>query len=194
MPGGGRKLNPSQNTAVRAALKKQFTVIQGPPGGAHVRGRGHLGRRRGAPLTRSLPTGTGKTVVGFHIVFWFHKLNEELPPSGSPPCILYCGPSNKSVDVVAGALGRPGGGCAQGCQARGTATHSLPTHRHAVEQESRAKTPPRVWGAGRGHRVPGAWCEQQGPAQEDPSGGEAQPNPQVQPVSHLSVCGGRRVA
>ncbi|KAM5304642.1 3'-5' exoribonuclease HELZ2 [Glossophaga mutica] len=79
LPGGSRKLNPSQNTAVREALKKQFTVIQGPP-------------------------GTGKTVVGFHIVFWFHKLNEELPPSGSPPCILYCGPSNKSVDVVAGLL------------------------------------------------------------------------------------------
>ncbi|XP_036915978.1 helicase with zinc finger domain 2 [Sturnira hondurensis] len=79
LPGGHRKLNPSQNTAVREALKKQFTVIQGPP-------------------------GTGKTVVGFHIVFWFHKLNEELPPSGSPSCILYCGPSNKSVDVVAGLL------------------------------------------------------------------------------------------
>ncbi|XP_028380842.2 LOW QUALITY PROTEIN: helicase with zinc finger domain 2 [Phyllostomus discolor] len=79
MPGSRRKLNPSQNAAVREALKRPFTVIQGPP-------------------------GTGKTVVGFHIVFWFHKLNEELPPTGGPRCVLYCGPSNKSVDVVAGML------------------------------------------------------------------------------------------
>ncbi|XP_066240525.1 3'-5' exoribonuclease HELZ2 [Saccopteryx leptura] len=88
IPGGRHQLNPSQNEAVREALKKQFTVIQGPP-------------------------GTGKTVVGFHIVFWFHKLNEELEPASSHPCeekplggpcILYCGPSNKSVDVVAGML------------------------------------------------------------------------------------------
>ncbi|XP_036757595.2 helicase with zinc finger domain 2 isoform X2 [Manis pentadactyla] len=88
IPGGRHKLNPSQNGAVREALKKQFTVIQGPP-------------------------GTGKTVVGFHIVWWFHKSNEEHVPSCGPPsrekqlggpCILYCGPSNKSVDVVAGLL------------------------------------------------------------------------------------------
>lgn len=85
IPGGHHKLNPSQTGAVREALKKQFTVIQGPP-------------------------GTGKTVVGFHIVFWFHKLNEEQGLARSPPsrektlggpCILYCGPSNKSVDVLA---------------------------------------------------------------------------------------------
>lgn len=52
-------------------------------------------------------------MVGFHIVFWFHKLNEEQelargPPSREKtlggPCILYCGPSNKSVDVLAGLL------------------------------------------------------------------------------------------
>uniref|UniRef100_A0A8C8Y1A3 Helicase with zinc finger 2 n=1 Tax=Panthera leo TaxID=9689 RepID=A0A8C8Y1A3_PANLE len=88
LPGGRHTLNPSQNGAIREALKKQFTVIQGPP-------------------------GAGKTVVGFHIVFWFHKSNEEqvgacAPPSEEKqpggPCILYCGPSNKSVDVLAGLL------------------------------------------------------------------------------------------
>lgn len=71
-----------------------------------------------ARLTCPLPAGTGKTVVGFHIVFWFYKLNEELAPAGGTPgherqrggpCILYCGPSNKSVDVVAGARGQPRG-------------------------------------------------------------------------------------
>ncbi|XP_012659425.2 helicase with zinc finger domain 2 isoform X1 [Otolemur garnettii] len=88
IPGGCHKLNPSQNGAVREALEKPFTVIQGPP-------------------------GTGKTVVGLHIIYWFHKSNqEERQPSGTPggengprdPCILYCGPSNKSVDVLAGLL------------------------------------------------------------------------------------------
>nr|XP_055162069.1 helicase with zinc finger domain 2 isoform X2 [Nyctereutes procyonoides] len=87
LPGGPHTLNRSQNRAVRAALKKQFTVIQGPP-------------------------GTGKTVVAFHIVFWFHKSNEEQTGACDAPrekqlggpCILYCGPSNKSVDVLAGLL------------------------------------------------------------------------------------------
>ncbi|XP_045836963.1 helicase with zinc finger domain 2 [Meles meles] len=87
LPGGRHTLNSSQNRAVRAALQKPFTAIQGPP-------------------------GTGKTVVGFHIVFWFHKANEEqVTAGGAPtkelrgaPCVLYCGPSNKSVDVLAGLL------------------------------------------------------------------------------------------
>ncbi|KAM4842633.1 3'-5' exoribonuclease HELZ2 isoform 2-T2 [Thomomys bottae] len=88
IPGGRHKLNPSQNTAISKALQKPFTVIQGPP-------------------------GTGKTVVGLHIIFWFHKLNQELTPCSSGPdgeepaggpCVLYCGPSNKSVDVLAGLL------------------------------------------------------------------------------------------
>lgn len=59
-------------------------------------------------------------MVGFHIVFWFHKANEEqVTAGGAPteelrgaPCVLYCGPSNKSVDVLAGALGWLCGGFA----------------------------------------------------------------------------------
>ncbi|XP_015737379.1 helicase with zinc finger domain 2 isoform X1 [Coturnix japonica] len=90
LPGSQRKLNQSQNQAVLNALKTPFALIQGPP-------------------------GTGKTVVGTHIVYWFHKLNEEATmkesllsldedePQGKR-CILYCGPSNKSVDVVAEIL------------------------------------------------------------------------------------------
>lgn len=88
IPAGHHKLNQSQDRAVRSALQKQFTVIQGPP-------------------------GTGKTVVGFHIVYWFHRSNQEqMPTDSSPsgeeqlggPCVLYCGPSNKSVDVLGGLL------------------------------------------------------------------------------------------
>ncbi|XP_009491426.2 3'-5' exoribonuclease HELZ2 [Pelecanus crispus] len=90
IPGSHRKLNESQNQAVLNALRKSFTLIQGPP-------------------------GTGKTVVGTHIVYWFHELNEESVKKEQTPsseeektkgrkCILYCGPSNKSVDVVAEML------------------------------------------------------------------------------------------
>ncbi|XP_027646007.1 helicase with zinc finger domain 2 isoform X1 [Falco peregrinus] len=88
LPGSHRKLNQSQNQAILNALRKPFTLIQGPP-------------------------GTGKTIVGTHIVYWFHKLNDDtvkeqtLSPEEKPKgqkCILYCGPSRKSVDVVAEML------------------------------------------------------------------------------------------
>ncbi|OPJ84954.1 helicase with zinc finger domain 2 [Patagioenas fasciata monilis] len=90
LPSSHRKLNQSQNQAILTALRKPFTLIQGPP-------------------------GTGKTVVGTHIVYWFHKLNEESVEKEQTPSlqeedpsrrkyILYCGPSNKSVDVVAEML------------------------------------------------------------------------------------------
>ncbi|XP_054835850.1 LOW QUALITY PROTEIN: helicase with zinc finger domain 2 [Eublepharis macularius] len=104
LPGSLRRLNPSQNHAIWEALNCPFTLIQGPP-------------------------GTGKTVVGFHIVYWFHQLNQERKedpiqeskekgsaqeskeseftlddPDKARNHILYCGPSNKSVDVVAEML------------------------------------------------------------------------------------------
>ncbi|XP_007440213.2 helicase with zinc finger domain 2 [Python bivittatus] len=87
IPGSSRKLNPTQVLAIREALRKPFTLIQGPP-------------------------GTGKTVVGTHLVYWFHKLNQEKSgneatledDSEAKSHILYCGPSNKSVDVVAEML------------------------------------------------------------------------------------------
>lgn len=83
-------LNESQQRAVEEALSKPFTVIQGPP-------------------------GTGKTVVGIHIVYQFFNKNKAFlatssksscPPQKQQkkPAILYCGPSNKSVDIVAEQL------------------------------------------------------------------------------------------
>ena len=49
----------------------------------------------------TIPTcaGTGKSVTGAHIAYVFAKLNKKL---GDNRCVLYCGPSNKSVDVVFG--------------------------------------------------------------------------------------------
>uniref|UniRef100_A0A674BJF1 Helicase with zinc finger 2 n=1 Tax=Salmo trutta TaxID=8032 RepID=A0A674BJF1_SALTR len=81
-------LNISQTRAIKEALDNRFTLIQGPP-------------------------GTGKTVVGVHLVYWFFLQNQKDPNHLRPKaaggsskrrCILYCGPSNKSVDVVAGQL------------------------------------------------------------------------------------------
>uniref|UniRef100_A0A674BIW7 Helicase with zinc finger 2 n=1 Tax=Salmo trutta TaxID=8032 RepID=A0A674BIW7_SALTR len=60
-----------------------------------------------------ITTCTGKTVVGVHLVYWFFLQNQKDPNHLRPKaaggsskrrCILYCGPSNKSVDVVAGQL------------------------------------------------------------------------------------------
>ncbi|KAI4884900.1 hypothetical protein NFI96_031685, partial [Prochilodus magdalenae] len=83
---GFPELNNSQSKAIMEALNNEFTLIQGPP-------------------------GTGKTVVGVHIVYWFFQENQKRPnlqrvknEDKRKRCILYCGPSNKSVDVVAGQL------------------------------------------------------------------------------------------
>ncbi|XP_073707802.1 3'-5' exoribonuclease HELZ2-like [Garra rufa] len=81
LPSGFSDLNNSQYKAIREALANKFTLIQGPP-------------------------GTGKTVVGVHIVYWLLKNFQQLPANNSQKkrAVLYCGPSNKSVDVVAGHL------------------------------------------------------------------------------------------
>ncbi|XP_068674039.1 3'-5' exoribonuclease HELZ2-like [Montipora foliosa] len=92
---GLKPLNQYQEKAVRDALTKPFTLVQGPP-------------------------GTGKTVTGVHIAYWFTKRNMQLRAQVgecndlavdsnssqhtkrlAPPQVIYCGPSNKSVDVVA---------------------------------------------------------------------------------------------
>ncbi|XP_070570217.1 3'-5' exoribonuclease HELZ2-like [Ptychodera flava] len=72
------KLNPVQDQAVKTALCKPFTLIQGPP-------------------------GTGKTVTGVHIAYWFVKMNQQSRLSDKDQ-VLYCGPSNKAVDVVTAYL------------------------------------------------------------------------------------------
>ena len=59
--------------------------------------------------------GTGKTITGVHVAYWFAEINRRSTPlerttsadgtpDKAPPQVLYCGPSNKSVDVVAGVV------------------------------------------------------------------------------------------
>ena len=48
------------------------------------------------------PLGTGKTNVGIKLVYLFCKINRQLQAEGKgKKTVLYCGPSNKSVDLVA---------------------------------------------------------------------------------------------
>nr|XP_026693898.1 helicase with zinc finger domain 2-like isoform X2 [Ciona intestinalis] len=74
IPGFPYRLNEVQAKEVKNAMKNQFTLIQGPP-------------------------GTGKSYMGAQLAYFLWKSNGQLNKK-----ILYCGPSNKSVDVVAGYL------------------------------------------------------------------------------------------
>ncbi|XP_021359819.1 helicase with zinc finger domain 2-like isoform X2 [Mizuhopecten yessoensis] len=69
--------NPEQEEALRASLSQQFTLIQGPP-------------------------GTGKTYTGMKLIYLFTQLNMKEAQSGNAlKQVVFCGPSNKSVDHVA---------------------------------------------------------------------------------------------
>lgn len=49
--------------------------------------------------------GTGKSVTGAHLAYIFSKENKALQSKRKAlhaSCVLYCGPSNKAVDVVHG--------------------------------------------------------------------------------------------
>eukprot|EP00058_Branchiostoma_floridae_P025252 XP_002610742.1 hypothetical protein BRAFLDRAFT_90929 [Branchiostoma floridae] len=82
-------LNQVQELAVKQAISQPFTLIQGPP-------------------------GTGKTVTGVHIAYFLAEMNKRIQSvSGEgmyPPQVLYCGPSNKAVDVVTGYMKKIKGG------------------------------------------------------------------------------------
>ncbi|XP_046355409.2 helicase with zinc finger domain 2-like isoform X1 [Haliotis rufescens] len=71
--------NKNQEEAIKRALVEPFSLIQGPP-------------------------GTGKTYTGLKLVYLFNKINKEMHSKGydkEQRQILFCGPSNKSVDLVA---------------------------------------------------------------------------------------------
>ncbi|XP_052254570.1 helicase with zinc finger domain 2-like [Dreissena polymorpha] len=69
--------NKKQQEAIDKALTSRFTLIQGPP-------------------------GTGKTYTGIKLMYLFDKINRIQHKEGKPSKqVLFCGPSNKSVDLVA---------------------------------------------------------------------------------------------
>ena len=50
-------------------------------------------------------TGTGKTNMGIKLVVLFNDINRKIKKNGGGNSqIIYCGPSNKSVDLVASEL------------------------------------------------------------------------------------------
>ncbi|KAK7482666.1 hypothetical protein BaRGS_00026075 [Batillaria attramentaria] len=74
------KNNPAQQQAIRMAMTSSASLIQGPP-------------------------GTGKTYTGMKLVYLFCKINRQLEKEGKgKKTVLFCGPSNKSVDLVAKVL------------------------------------------------------------------------------------------
>ncbi|KAL8597128.1 hypothetical protein ACOMHN_050464 [Nucella lapillus] len=86
---GGRRLPPNntrQQEAVRKALTSTLTLIQGPP-------------------------GTGKTYTGIKLIYLFTLINRRVAEQGGgSSAVLFCGPSNKSVDLVANLLREKLGG------------------------------------------------------------------------------------
>ncbi|KAK7490446.1 hypothetical protein BaRGS_00018232 [Batillaria attramentaria] len=72
--------NRAQLLAIQTALTNSLSLIQGPP-------------------------GTGKTYTGIKLVYLFCKINRQLEAEGKgKKTVLFCGPSNKSVDLVAKLL------------------------------------------------------------------------------------------
>ncbi|XP_055954677.1 helicase with zinc finger domain 2 [Patella vulgata] len=84
----GNALQPQnyvQMQVTKYALSNPFTLIQGPP-------------------------GTGKTVTGAYLAFYFVTRNKSRSVHGREQ-VVYCGPSNKSVDVVVDKLLHLGESC-----------------------------------------------------------------------------------
>lgn len=84
-------LNKVQCEAIAKAIEHPFFLIQGPPG------KSALCSNVSQPLPNN--TGTGKSETGAHLAYIFAMTNRKLK---ADKCVLYCGPSNKAVDVVLG--------------------------------------------------------------------------------------------
>lgn len=48
--------------------------------------------------------GTGKTLTAIKLVYWYVQINRKSAVGESRGQVLYCGPSNSSVDVAASTL------------------------------------------------------------------------------------------
>lgn len=45
--------------------------------------------------------GTGKTYTGTKLVYIFNEINKRMQTEGHDKQLVFCGPNNKSVDLVA---------------------------------------------------------------------------------------------
>ena len=99
--------NEMQLKAIKKALSSRFTLIQGPPGTCLLKHNDQtLSLHRiyfySAWILFSLIVGTGKTLTGIKLILLFTKVNLEFRKGGGDHHqVVYCGPSNKSVDLVA---------------------------------------------------------------------------------------------
>ena len=99
--------NEMQLKATKKALSSRFTLIQGPPGTCLLQHNDQtLSLHRiyfySAWMLFSLIVGTGKTLTGIKLILLFTKVNQEFRKGGGDHHqVVYCGPSNKSVDLVA---------------------------------------------------------------------------------------------
>ncbi|XP_062578568.1 helicase with zinc finger domain 2-like [Saccostrea cucullata] len=77
VPELGIAYNSNQRKAVKQALTSSFSLIQGPP-------------------------GTGKTFTGVALINLFCSINQKYSElkGGNKHFVVFCGPSNKSVDLV----------------------------------------------------------------------------------------------
>ena len=107
--GRGRvKLNKYQRKAIDLACSNTFVMIQGPPGKENEPKKM---QRSFIECFMMYYAGTGKSVTGAHMAYALAiKLKKEVqtsrtssrsqPPASPRPCVMYCGPSQQSVNVV----------------------------------------------------------------------------------------------
>ena len=99
---GRIKLNKFQRKAIDLATNNKFVVIQGPPGKNHA----SIYVLNGGVSVMCYIIGTGKSVTAAHIAYALAmKLRTEKHKYSHlhlRPCVMYCGPSQQSVNVVLG--------------------------------------------------------------------------------------------
>ena len=97
-----RNLNKYQKAAIELAWKNRFTMIQGPPGMYHTSFY-YDNTIQQCYKILYCSTGTGKSVTGAHIAYALAmRLSKEKNSTGK--CVMYCGPSQQSVNVVLGKI------------------------------------------------------------------------------------------
>lgn len=115
----GLKLNLDQRKAIENSVTSSFSLIQGPPG-LYFQcycSEEETSENRDNYVTYTridtfisyllylIFTGTGKTFTGVVLIGIFCSINKEIcAKGGKKRIVLFCGPSNKSVDLVTGIV------------------------------------------------------------------------------------------